>query len=219
MTWPTSACRARPARLRAQSPDGSPGRPGSIRTRRQAVTRIGAAEERARYARLAATRCGAGSRRANGAPGRGRLGARRQRLRARLLPASTLAAAPRLLQRGGELLSWLDSSWPAVRRQLRERRASDRLTARPRSASGSAASGGGRPARPLASTAAWPRTAGLAVVAFLAPPPAFLDAVHQPAVARPASHAASRRPGACGGPPSCRPSGGSWKLPRRCRPS
>jgi hypothetical protein len=44
---------------------------------------------------------------------------RRQRLRASLMPASTLTAAAGLLQRGGEKLSWLESSWPSMRRQLR----------------------------------------------------------------------------------------------------
>ena len=85
----------------------------------QAVQRISAAEERARYARLADP--GAGLR-ASVRTARQAISAsvpRRQRLRARLLPASTLSAARRLAQRGGELLNWLDFSWPAVRRQLR----------------------------------------------------------------------------------------------------
>jgi hypothetical protein len=85
----------------------------------QALTRVVMAEERARYARLAV-------------PG-GRLAADvrtvrravaasvrpRQRLRARLLPASTLTTARHLLERAGGMLGWIDSSWPAVRRQLR----------------------------------------------------------------------------------------------------
>lgn len=85
----------------------------------QAVIRISAAEERARYARMADP--GAGlkdsvrtARRAISASV-----PRRQRLRARLLPASTLRAAGRLTERAGEMLNWLDFSWPAVRRQLR----------------------------------------------------------------------------------------------------
>jgi hypothetical protein len=85
----------------------------------QAVQRISAAEERARYAKLAGP--GAGikaqvliARRAMSASV-----PRRQRLRARLLPASTLGSARRLTQRAGDLLSWLDFSWPAMRRQLR----------------------------------------------------------------------------------------------------
>jgi len=83
-----------------------------------ALTRIADAEERARYARLA--RPGAGLpadvrtvRLATAkavTPG--------QRLRAKLLPASTLASARRLIERAGSVLSWIDSSWPAVRRQL-----------------------------------------------------------------------------------------------------
>jgi hypothetical protein len=85
----------------------------------QAVTRLGAAEERARYAQ-------------GPQPGAGLAGdlrtvrravaasvSRRQRLRASLVPASTLTAAAGLLQRGGEKLSWLESSWPSMRRQLR----------------------------------------------------------------------------------------------------
>jgi TgpA N-terminal domain/Transglutaminase-like superfamily/Domain of unknown function (DUF4129) len=41
----------------------------------------------------------------------------KQRIRAWLLPASTLAAAQERLQRLGDMLSWLDTSWPALRRQ------------------------------------------------------------------------------------------------------
>lgn len=85
----------------------------------RAVKMISAAEERARYARLADPGTGlkASVRTAHRAfsasvP-------RRQRLRARLLPASTLLAARQLAQRGGVMFSWLDYSWPAVRRQLR----------------------------------------------------------------------------------------------------
>ena len=85
----------------------------------QAVQRISAAEERARYARLAGPSTGL---KAQARTARRAISASvplRQRLRARLLPASTLAAAFRLTQRAGELLSWLDFSWPAMRRQLR----------------------------------------------------------------------------------------------------
>jgi hypothetical protein len=85
----------------------------------QAVRRISAAEERARYARLAEPGTGL---KAQVRTARQAISAsvpRRQRLRARLLPASTLAAARQLTQRAGELLSWLDFSWPAMRRQLR----------------------------------------------------------------------------------------------------
>ena len=85
----------------------------------QAVKRISAAEERARYARLADPGTGL---KASVRTARRAFSAsvpRRQRLRARLLPASTLLAARQLAQRGGVMLSWLDFSWPAVRRQLR----------------------------------------------------------------------------------------------------
>jgi transglutaminase-like putative cysteine protease len=85
----------------------------------QAMIRISAAEERARYARLADS--GAGLK-ASVRTARRAISAsvpRRQRLRARLLPASTLQAAGRLTQRASEMLNWLDFSWPAVRRQLR----------------------------------------------------------------------------------------------------
>jgi transglutaminase-like putative cysteine protease len=84
-----------------------------------AVIRISAAEERARYARLpdpGADLKGSvrTARRAISASV-----PRRQRLRATLLPASTLQAAGRLTQRASEMLNWLDFSWPGVRRQLR----------------------------------------------------------------------------------------------------
>jgi hypothetical protein len=84
-----------------------------------AVTRLAAAEEWARYAQ--APQPGAELagdvrtvRRAVAASV-----SRNQRIRALLLPTSTLAAASRLVQRGGEMLSWLESSWPSIRRQLR----------------------------------------------------------------------------------------------------
>ena len=85
----------------------------------EALTRIAAAEERARYARLAVAGAGLATdvrtvRRAAAASA-----TRRQRFRAVLLPASTLASARRLLERAIGLLGWLDSSWPAVRRQMR----------------------------------------------------------------------------------------------------
>jgi hypothetical protein len=84
-----------------------------------AVQGISAAEERARYARLAAP---GASLKTQVRIARRAISAsvpRRQRLRARLLPASTLGAARRLTQRASDLLSWLDFSWPAMRRQLR----------------------------------------------------------------------------------------------------
>ena len=84
-----------------------------------AASRISTAEERARYARLALPGVGLAAdvrtvRRAVAASA-----TPKQRLLARLLPASTLTAARRLLERAGGLLGWLDSSWPALRRQVR----------------------------------------------------------------------------------------------------
>jgi transglutaminase-like putative cysteine protease len=84
-----------------------------------AVVRISTAEERARYA--TAPQPGSGLK-ADSALARRAIAAsvpRRSRLRARLLPASTLLAARRIWQRFSEVSSWIDSSWPAVRRQLR----------------------------------------------------------------------------------------------------
>jgi transglutaminase-like putative cysteine protease len=88
-------------------------------TAASAVRRLAAAEERAQYARTPAP--GAGLKAAEVAVRRAVADSvpRRQRLRARLVPASTVLAARHLLQRGNEMLSWLDSSWPALRRQLR----------------------------------------------------------------------------------------------------
>ncbi len=85
----------------------------------QALRRIVTAAERAQYARLAAPAPGlAGDvltvRRAMAASV-----PVRRRIRAWLLPASTLLAAQRVLQRAGDTLSWLDTSLPALRRQLR----------------------------------------------------------------------------------------------------
>jgi transglutaminase-like putative cysteine protease len=84
-----------------------------------ALGRITDAEERACYARLALPGAGLTAdvrtvRRAIAAAV-----TRNQRMRARLLPPSTLASARRLVEQASGLLSWLDSSWPAVRRQLR----------------------------------------------------------------------------------------------------
>jgi transglutaminase-like putative cysteine protease len=84
-----------------------------------ALTRIGDAEERARYARRPALGDGLAAdvravRRAAAASV-----TLKQRLRAILLPASTLAAARRLVDRAGSLFGWLDASWPAVQRQVR----------------------------------------------------------------------------------------------------
>jgi hypothetical protein len=90
-------------------------------TAAQAVRRLAAAEERARYSRLPESAAGLKdavltARRAVAASV-----SRRQRLQARLLPASTLLTARNLFQRGSEMLGWLDSSWPTLRRQLRHR--------------------------------------------------------------------------------------------------
>jgi hypothetical protein len=84
-----------------------------------AASRIGTAEERARYARQALPDAGLAAdvrtvRRAVAASVTAK-----QRLLARLLPASTLTAARRLLERAGGLLGWLDSSLPALQRQVR----------------------------------------------------------------------------------------------------
>jgi transglutaminase-like putative cysteine protease len=92
---------------------------GLDETASSAVSRLAAAEERARYARLPDP--GAGLKAAEVTVRRAVAASvpRQQRLRARLLPASTVLAARQLLQRGSEMLSWLDSSWPALGRQLR----------------------------------------------------------------------------------------------------
>jgi TgpA N-terminal domain/Transglutaminase-like superfamily/Domain of unknown function (DUF4129) len=84
-----------------------------------ALARVADAEERARYARAPAP--GAGLAADTRVVRKATAGAvsRRRRVRATLMPASTMAAARRLLERAGGLLSWLDASWPAVRRQLR----------------------------------------------------------------------------------------------------
>jgi len=84
-----------------------------------ALSRIAGAAERAQYARLA--------RPGTGLPADALLVRRAiarsvptsRRIRAQLLPPSTLAAAQHLLQRAGDMLGWLDTSWPALRRQLR----------------------------------------------------------------------------------------------------
>ncbi len=83
-----------------------------------ALKRVADAKERASYARVAMPGAGLTAdlrtvRRATAASV-----TPKQRLRARLLPASTLTSARRLLERAGGMLGWLDSSWPAVRRQL-----------------------------------------------------------------------------------------------------
>ena len=91
-------------------------------TATKAVSRLAAAEERARYARLPDP--GAGLKPAVVTVRRAVAASvpRQQRLRARLLPASTLLAARHLVQRASEMLGWLDSSWPTLQRQLRRTR-------------------------------------------------------------------------------------------------
>jgi len=97
---------------------------GLDETATTAVSRLAAAEERARYARLPEP--GAGLKTAEVIVRRAVAASvpRRQRLRARLLPPSTLLAARHLLQRANEMLSWLDSSWPTLRHH--SRRTADR---------------------------------------------------------------------------------------------
>jgi hypothetical protein len=84
----------------------------------EALGRVVAATERARYARLAGPAVGL---REDVLAVRRALAAAvpaRRRSRARLLPASTLTGVQHLLQRAGDMLSWLDTSFPALRRQL-----------------------------------------------------------------------------------------------------
>jgi TgpA N-terminal domain/Transglutaminase-like superfamily len=88
---------------------------------REALARIGTAEERARYAVSAWP---GGSLRRDVHTVRRAIAAdstRSQRLRAVLMPASTVAAIRRGLQRAGDLFGWLDTSMPAMQRELRLR--------------------------------------------------------------------------------------------------
>jgi hypothetical protein len=85
----------------------------------EALGRIVTAAERALYARLAGPASGLAEdvlavRRALAASVPAR-----QRIRAWLFPTSTLRGAQHLLQRAGDTLTWLDTSLPALRRQLR----------------------------------------------------------------------------------------------------
>jgi len=88
-------------------------------TAARAVGRLAAAEERARYARTPEPAAGLKAAEVTVRRAVAASVPRPQRLRARLVPASTVLAARHLLQRGNEMLSWLDSSWPNLRRQLR----------------------------------------------------------------------------------------------------
>jgi hypothetical protein len=84
-----------------------------------ALGRVVAAAERAQYARLAGPASGL---REDVLAVRRALAASvpvRQRVGAWLLPTSTLKSAQHLLQRAGDMLTWLDTSLPALRRQLR----------------------------------------------------------------------------------------------------
>ena len=86
---------------------------------REAIARIGSAEERARYS--LSTQPG-GSLPADVATTRKAIAAsttRGQRLRALLLPPSTLAAVAAGIQSLSRATSWIDASWPSMRRQLR----------------------------------------------------------------------------------------------------
>jgi TgpA N-terminal domain/Transglutaminase-like superfamily/Domain of unknown function (DUF4129) len=85
----------------------------------EALGRIVTAAERAQYARLAGPASGLREdvlavRRAVAASVPGR-----QRIRAWLFPTSTLKGAQHVLQRAGDALTWLDTSLPTLRRQLR----------------------------------------------------------------------------------------------------
>ncbi len=84
-----------------------------------ALARVADAEERARYAREPAPGAGLAADTRVVRKATASTVPRRRRVRATLVPASTMAAARRLLERAGGLLSWLDASWPAVRRQIR----------------------------------------------------------------------------------------------------
>jgi transglutaminase-like putative cysteine protease len=82
---------------------------------REAVRRIGRAEERARYA--LSVEPGAGLR-ADVRTVRRALATHTpwpRRIAARLFPASTLTAALHALQRATEMFGWLDTSWPSMR--------------------------------------------------------------------------------------------------------
>jgi hypothetical protein len=83
-----------------------------------ALGRVVTAAERAQYARLAGPASGL---REDVLTVRRALAASvpaRRRIRAWLFPTSTLKGAQHLLQRAGDTLTWLDTSLPALRRQL-----------------------------------------------------------------------------------------------------
>jgi len=102
------ALSARISRLAGFDPSAAP-----------ALTRIADAEERARYALRPVPGDGlAGDVRVVRKAAAATVG-RRQRIRARLLPASTASAGRRLLERAGGLFGWLDAPWPVFRRRMR----------------------------------------------------------------------------------------------------
>jgi transglutaminase-like putative cysteine protease len=84
----------------------------------QALGRVVAAAERVQYAKLAGPSSGLAADVLAVRRGLAASVPARRRIRAWLLPASTLRAAQRVLQRAGDALSWLDTSLPALRRQL-----------------------------------------------------------------------------------------------------
>jgi transglutaminase-like putative cysteine protease len=85
----------------------------------EALGRIVAAAERAQYARLAGPSPGLREDVLTVRRGLAASVGARQRARAWLLPTSTLTSAQHLLQRAGDALTWLDTSLPALRRQVR----------------------------------------------------------------------------------------------------
>jgi TgpA N-terminal domain/Transglutaminase-like superfamily/Domain of unknown function (DUF4129) len=84
----------------------------------EALGRVVAAAERAKYAKLAGPSFGLAEDVLAVRRGLAASVPVRRRIRAWLLPPSTLRAAQRVLQRAGDALSWLDTSVPALRRQL-----------------------------------------------------------------------------------------------------
>jgi hypothetical protein len=83
-----------------------------------ALGRIVSAAERAQYARLTGPSSGLDQDVLAVRRGLAASAPVRQRIRAWLWPLSTLRTAQRVLQRAGDSLSWLDTSVPALRRQL-----------------------------------------------------------------------------------------------------
>lgn len=88
----------------------------------QALRRIVTAAERAAYAARAESAGGLSSDVSRVRHAVARTTPVRQRIRAWLLPASTLAAVQRGLQRLGDMLTWLDTPWPTMQRRAYQRR-------------------------------------------------------------------------------------------------